>query len=343
MLLRKSFLFLVSFGLLAACSSTQENSRGGDVANGLSRVEAQEEWTGQVGALWETLKLTESPENLGTYWLTPESFSSVLLNNRYVSQVKESYGLSRFSRNFCGSTSYAELIADEVGVDENEVRKASTFGMRNFFPDNASDDAMLVEMEMVAFQLSPSVSWDEVGSNLFRKMQDQIASQTSGRCRFSMRGFLKEGASYPKEPSLFTWWWTEQDLVCSKRPCLGWPKQLETELSEFNNVLDSPPYFFLLQANLTGRPFVRTVFFMPRPEQGLLLMLEVASIRKGYTNKRISGDLAEQHARMAKDLFTAWEKRSSIFSNRDELVDLYNAAQPVSQDFFQQIRTAQEN
>ena len=60
-------------------------------------------------------------EKENSYWLTPELFSLTLSNNRYYSKVLNR-GFMPYSRNFCGSSSYDELILEQIGSRNGRPR-----------------------------------------------------------------------------------------------------------------------------------------------------------------------------------------------------------------------------
>jgi hypothetical protein len=353
MLLRKSLVIVLSLSLFGACSSTESTRGANGASSGMSREESQNKWATKVGNLRANVgiqngSLWADEQAKDGYWLTPELFSLTLMNNRYYSKVKKGTTQERYSRNFCGEVSYDKLIASHIGKQDG-YGTAKTFGM---FMDSPSTglgkDAIWVSMQMTVFEFGDDVVWSDVGPKLFRDMQDQIASQASGRCRFIMRQQFKEGTKYPKgnqqpESTLVNGWWTEGDLSCPKKPCIGAAEhKFESQLSDYNtSPTGERSYFFLVQANLTGRPFMRTVFFQPRPEEGALLLLEVSSIRNGYVNRRMNGDLAEQHAKTVKDLFLAWESRSAQYSNLEEMGLLYRNSQPLTEELALQVKSAE--
>ena len=85
---------------------------------------------------------------------------------------------------------------------------------------------------------------------------------------------------------------------------------------------------------------MRSVFFMPKPEQGTLMLLELVSLRNGYKEGQMSEALAEKHAKLAKDLNTAWELRSAKFYKREELLSLYSNAKPLSETVAAEVEIA---
>ena len=288
-----------------------------------------------MGSLWANLE-HQKEETSESYWLTGELVSMALLKNRYYSRVDTIQRAMKYSRNFCSRRSYDALIAKHVAGDISAVSAVSNeFGMTRPDGESAdffSDDAMIVTMNMVVFRLSTDIDWDNVGPSIFREMQDGIASQSSNGCEFIMRQFEKNGTKL-LDSQFIPGWPTERDYVCAKKPCLGNENsKFVSTLSDYPVIENDRRYFFLLQANLSGRPMVRTIFFLPRPEQGVLLLMEVSSIRMRYVNKRMSGPLMEQHAKTAKDLFLSWEEKSAVYSDLDEMKSLYLAAQPLSED-----------
>jgi hypothetical protein len=351
MLLRKSLVIVLSLGLFGACSSAESTRGANGASSGMSREESQNKWATKVGQLRANVgiqndSLWADEQAKDGYWLTPELFSLTLMNNRYYSKVKKGTTQERYSRNFCGDVSYDKLIASHIGKQDG-YGTAKSFGM---FMDGPSTglgkDAIWVSMQMTVFEFGDDIVWSDVGPNLFRDMQDQIASQASGRCQFTMRQQFREGTNYPKQQSdstLVSGWWTEGDLLCPKQPCVGATKhKFDSQLSDYNTTATGETsYFFLVQANLTGRPFMRTVFFQPRPEEGALLLLEVSSIRNGFVERRMSGDLVEQHAKTVKDLFLAWESRSAQYSNLEEMGLLYRNSQPLTEELALQVKSAE--
>ena len=332
MLLRKSFLFLVSFGLLAACSSAQSGTDRGDASKGLQREDAQTEWVSRVGSIWASAH-SQTQENAIDYWLNPGQVSEILLANKYYSQVVPNVRFAAaFSRGYCGSESYDQAIARSIGTDAEGIRWAESFGFTNTGGKIGNEkvlgnNAMLVVVLMSVFKLNSGAARDEVGRNLYREFQDEISSAGTGRCRFRMRQFLKDGAEYG-QMNFIRNWQTEEDLLCSKKPCIGYnPHLMETFLSDEGAAPGGG--FYLLQSNLEGRPFMRTAIFVPRPAESALLLLEVISIRNGKTERKINGDQAEQHAKTASELAVAWVKKSQNAVGLEELESLYAKAQPI--------------
>lgn len=340
MFIRKGLVLLACLGLLAACSSSQSGADTSDVASGLTRAEAQAEWVTRLGSLWAHLSNLDEPGGEDGYWLPTTNFSDLLVENQYFSQTKESWNIQRFSRNFCGAVGYDELIAKHIGGDVDGVRWASSYGMGMDATD-FSADSTYVEIMMTVFRLNRNVEWDAVGKNLHQDMQDRIAAKSSGPCSFNMRQFLRKGAKYSETQSL-RGWWTEKDILCSKQPCLGLEtRKFQSLLSEYRyESPGEPAHFYLVQTNFTGRPFMRSVFFMPKPEQGTLMLLELVSLRNGYKEGQMSEALAEKHAKLAKDLNTAWELRSAKFYKREELLSLYSNAKPLSETVAAEVEIA---
>jgi hypothetical protein len=141
---------------------------------------------------------------------------------------------------------------------------------------------------------------------------------------------MKDGASFTTEADkIFIWGWqTENDIVCAAKPCLHSGNKFESLLSKEGAAAGGG--FYLLQSNLTGRPAMRSVVFVPRPAENTLLLFEVISMREGYVDKPIIGELAERHAAVAAELSITWLKKSAASIQLDELDALYMKAQPLS-------------
>ena len=164
MLLRKGLVLVLSLGLFGACASSQSKeststvslmSDNIDAASGASSTDFQTKWASLVGTTWANIsKQTDEEKKVG-YWLNSEDFSMALLSNSYYSKVDKNMDLVRFSRNFCGSSSYDELIAEQIGDYEGD-RFAQSYGMSMVAPDgnwdNPGQDAKYVSMMMTLWR-----------------------------------------------------------------------------------------------------------------------------------------------------------------------------------------------
>jgi hypothetical protein len=334
MMFRKGLVLVGCLSLLGACSTSQSGATKNDVSDGLSRPEAQTEWVSRVGNIW-AFAHSQSQESSIDYWLNPGEVSEILLTNKYYSQLVPNVRFpAAFSRGYCGNERYDLAIAEEIGTDAEGIRWAESIGYTNTGGKTGDDnvlgkDAFLVMVLMTTFKLNSGASRDDVGRNLYQKFQDTISSSGSGRCRFRMRQFMKDESGYG-QMNFVRNWQTEEDLICPKKPCIGYnPHLMETLLSDEGVAPGGG--FYLLQTNLEGRPFIRTTVFVPRPAESALALLEVISIRNGKTERKISGDQAEQHAKTAADLANAWVGKSENSILLEELESLYGKAQPIDE------------
>jgi len=338
MLFRKSLVLVVCLGLLAACSSAQSDVSGESATSGLSREEAETEWASRVGKVWTTkVSVGSFIDDSSDYWLNSAEVSDVLLKNGYYSQTIRSDGFpASFSRGFCGGSSYDDVIAENIGnFLDGEPPEATSIGFINLGGagegPKLGNDSMLVSVSMTVFKVFQFKSGKEFSNDLYRSIQDKIASQSSDRCSFQMRRHLKDGTKFGAYENMFIRdWWTEKDLICAKKPCLYPGQKVESLLSKQG--ASAGGGFYLLQSNLTGRPTMRSVVFVPRPAENALLLFEVISTRNGHTEKKISGELAERHAAVAAELSIAWLKKSARSIQLDELDTLYAKAQPLSEN-----------
>jgi hypothetical protein len=346
---RKGIVLVACLGLLVACSSSQSDSvKPVTESSDLTREEAEEKWARSLGSFWANLRRETddgNPENFA-FWLPQDTVSKILVDNRYYSGLRLGSTIAHYSRNFCGESSYDQLIAENTGTFEPGARRAFSFGFSTMPPDGKSEnfgaDAMYVTLSTAVFRLGDDINWNEVGPNLFRVMQDQIALQASGRCQFTMRQFPKADAKWSESTRYVEGWLTERDWECSSPPCIGVSKhKFETELSEYKYRSDSSESFYLGQTNLTGRPYMRFVIFVPRPELQSLLLLEFASIRQGYQDKKMSVELGEKHAMTAAQLLSKWESQTSLYSNQTDMRELYRQSQPLSEVAMEMIEEAE--
>jgi hypothetical protein len=338
MLFRKGLELAVCIGLLAGCSSSQPGIGAKDVSSGLSREEAEAEWISRVGNVWAGFHAPKEGAE-AEYWLSSADVSEILLNNKYYSKVNRlDFYAASWSRDVCGNNSYDELIAENIGTDSEGVRHAESIGYVNIGGSSDSekvlgDDAMFVMVSMSVFKINQGVARDDVGRNIFSALQNMISSQSStGRCKFRMRSQFKDGTQwFGLEKQVIRNWPMEKDFICSKKPCLKTRTSSEYETFLSDEGASSDGGFYLLQANLKGRPFMRSVTFVPRPEESALLLLEVITERNNFSQEQISGEMAEQHAKTSAELLLAWKKKSGNLIQLDELTSLYAKARPVSE------------
>jgi hypothetical protein len=341
MSLKKHLSVLLLCVAMISCSSS---GGGKNTSVTTNSSDSKNEWVSRVSDLWSYLAQEEfSKDEYGradaSYWLSASEISALLTKNGFFSQVENKDGVWQYSRNFCGEESYPEIIARNIGVSPNGQIRASSTGYRMVGTGEVSEDSIFVAVSMTVFRLNDGVDKDNVGTNIFREIQDQIAAQTSGRCRFIMRQGARNNQSVEvrPEPHLINGWPTESDFACLEKPCLGW------SLRDFESVLSKGEGddFFLLQAPVPDAPNMRTVYFMPRPAESTLLLIETMSRTRNFSNrtlnKKMSLEFATKHTTLAAELSFAWKDKSATFSQLDDLGLLYGKSKPLPANVSAQI------
>lgn len=338
MFLRKGLVFLCCLGLLVSCASTQTGIGTKDETSSLSREEAEAEWVSKVENVWSTkYYVGDEGELSDDYWLTSADVSDALLKNGYYSQVERNESFQMIhSRGFCGESSYDDVIAENIGsFFDGESPRATSTGFINIGGGEVPKlglDFMIVSVLMTVFKVFQFKSGEEFSNDLYRSIQDKIASQSADRCSFQMRSNMKDGTKFGDYKNFFIrGWLTEKDLICARKPCLG-PRTQKVESLLSKQGASVGGGFYLLQSNLTGSPVMRSVVFVPRPAENTLLLFEVISARNGYVERKMSGELAERHAALAAELSIAWLKKSARTIQLDQLDALYAKAQPLSEN-----------